>query len=102
MSFNGNEGAKITPAEGGVLTKNYRDANPAQTLAHFIGTNKLNLILTQPGCMGIRTYHAIDENGKKAIVMVGVDADENDMLSVVLDRSSDCPANCSIANVLNS
>ncbi len=106
MSFNGNEGAVITLAEGAALTKAYRDANagvPNLILGHFIGTEKLNLILSQAGCVGIRTYHGIDADGKKAIVMVGVDANENDITAgVILDRTINCPHACGVINDLNS
>ena len=106
MSFTGNEGQSITLAVASDLTENYRNANDNATgliLGHFIGINKINLILAQEGCVGIRTYYAIDEGGKKAIVMVGVDADENDLdAGVILDRSVNCPPSCGVANDLNS
>jgi hypothetical protein len=106
MSFNGNEGAVITLAEAATLTEAYRNANsndPNLILGHFIGINKLNQILSQIGCVGIRTYHGLDVNGKKAIVMVGVDSDENDLTAgVILDKAHDCPSNCGSSNSLNT
>lgn len=106
MSFNGNEGTVISKEEGGALTKAYRDANAGEAnliLAHFLGINKINQILTQPGCMGIRTYYGIDSTGKKSIVMVGVDANENDLVNgIVLDKATNCPPYCGSDNILNS
>lgn len=106
MSFTGHEGQSITLTEASTLTENYRNANDNETgliLAHFIGINKINLILAQEGCVGIRTYYGIDENGKKSIVMVGVDSSENDLSDgVILDQAISCPSHCGVQNSLNN
>ncbi len=105
MSFNGNEGAVIPLADAAALTKAYKDANsgdPNLILAHFVGINTLKQILDQPGCMGLRTYYALDANGKKKLVLVAADANENDITAVVLDKGVDCPISCGANNTLNS
>ena len=106
MSFTGNEGQSITLTEASTLTANYRNANDNETgliLGHFIGINKINLILAQEGCVGVRTYYGIDENGKKNIVMVGVDSSENDLIDgVILDKAINCPPHCGTSNALNN
>lgn len=104
MAFNGKEGEVFPLATASDWTKNYRDANPEDvTKAHFFGKDVLNAILNQTGCMGIRMYYALDENGAKQIILVGADANENDMYQgVIAERSLPCPAYCSAANPLNS
>ena len=44
-----------------------------ETKGHFFGKEIIHKILSQRGCMGIRMYHAIDDNGKKQIILVGAD-----------------------------
>jgi len=47
-------------------------------------------------------YHGIDNN-KKNLVLVGADADENDMVGgVLLENAVTCPTTCSSSNSLNS
>ncbi|GAB5419153.1 MAG: hypothetical protein Crog4KO_06610 [Crocinitomicaceae bacterium] len=102
MAFNGTEGGQITLAEGADLTSKYRDENPGSTKGHFFGKDILKRILTQEGCMGIRMYYGIDEDGKKELVIVGADGNEDDMLDIVADLSMPCPSRCGSPNSLNS
>ncbi len=103
MPFNGTESKIVTLADASVWTSNYRRTiAQGEIIAHFFGKDKLNDILTQSGCMGIRMYHGLD-NGKKNLVLVGADASENDMVNgVILENSIPCPTNCSSSNSLNS
>lgn len=103
MSFTGDESSAITLAEGGTMTKAYRDANPTAVKGHFFGKNKINSILNQSGCVGIRVYYGLDSTGAKQLVMVGVDSNQNDQYnSIILDRAVPCPAYCGISNDLNT
>lgn len=104
MSFNGNEGARITLNEASKLTKNYRDqAGLDPTLSHYVGGNLIQSILDQVGCVGLRTYYAIAEDGKKQLVFVGVDQEENDLyFGVLVDKTLLCPPLCPRKNPLNS
>ena len=103
MSFNGNESEVITLQEGIDWTTNYRNANPNETKAHFFGKEKLQDILDQADCVGIRMYYAIDDNGAKQLVLVGASADEEDLYNgVLLDRAKPCPNYCSNSSPLNS
>ena len=103
MSFNGNEGAVVTLADASRWTGNYRNTVPAgDVIGQFVGKNQLLKILNQTGCMGIRFYYAIGDDGVKNLVAVGATSDENDMTSgIVLDKFSPCPPRCSSRNVLN-
>ena len=102
MSFTGDESVAITLTEGAAMTKAYRDANPTAIKGHFFGINKINTILSQRGCVGVRIYYGLD-NGIKQLVMVGVDANQNDLCNgIILDRSSPCPTYCGMTNALNT
>ena len=95
MSFSGDEGSYITLAQGNTWTANYRNANSGAVKAHFYGKTKLNQILGQSGCVGIRMYHAIDDNGVTELVLVGVNSSGSDLTSgYILDRSVPCPSYC--------
>lgn len=102
MAFNGTEGEEITLANASSMTKKYRHDYPNQTLGHFFGKEIIERILDQSDAMGIRVYYGIDEDGKKQLILVGVDADENDLTNLVADVSFPCPDACSVPNALNS
>jgi hypothetical protein len=103
MAFNGSEGEAISLNEAATMTSAYRSANPNATRGHFMGSTILNSILAQSGCKGIRTYYGIDSSGQKQLVLVGVDANGDDMTSgIIADRAVPCPQLCSVANPLNA
>ncbi|MBS1636733.1 MAG: hypothetical protein JST26_12530 [Bacteroidetes bacterium] len=95
MAFTGDESDPISLATGSQWTANYRNASPNSTNAHFFGYKKLNSILKQDGCIGIRAYYALDDQGQKQLILVGVDANEKDLSAgIILDRSFPCPPYC--------
>ena len=106
MSFTGNEGDYITLTQASAYTAAYRAANPGATKGHFLGATKLKALLNQSGCVGLRSYYAINTStGEKQLVVVGVDSNENDIVggsALILDKSLLCPPNCGVANGLNS
>lgn len=104
MAFNGREGSVVTLKEASGWTKNYRDTLPSdEIIAQFFGKEKLLLILNQEGCMGIRFYYGIDDDGLKNIIAVGASSDENDMINgVILEYAFRCKSRCSSNNSLNS
>lgn len=103
--FNGSEGSPIDRAQAAKWTANYRSANAGSNgntvKAHFYGREVLQQLLEQPGCMGIRIYYARDEKGQKQLVLVGADAEGNDMEDLIMDGSSICPPDCSTGGDLN-
>ena len=104
MTFTGNEGAIITLAEGSQMTANYRATiNVGETIGHAVGKNLVNAILNQTGCMGIRLYYAMNNKGEKQLVLVGIDANGDDLSQgVIVDKVPNCPPICGKTNSLNS
>ena len=104
MSFTGNEGEAVTIGEAQDWTANYRATiKDGETLSHFFGRNRIDEILNQTGCMGIRAYYGNEVGGGKVLVLVGADANEDDMENgVIINKSVKCPPICGVNNKLNS
>lgn len=104
MAFNGDEGSVVTLAEASGWTANYRRTVPAgEIISQFVGRNKLMEILNQDDCMGVRIYYGIGDDGKKNLILVGAEADENDMVDgIIVEKVFGCPPRCSERNPLNS
>ncbi len=95
MAFDGKEGEEFPIATAAEWTANYRTANPNGIKAHFFGKDILNAILSQTGCMGIRMYYALDENGVQQMILVGANASQNDLYDgVIAERARPCPTYC--------
>jgi hypothetical protein len=99
MSFTGNEDHSISLQDAVALTSRYQQRNPNAVKAEFFGRDAIKAILDQEGCVGIRIYYGLDENGKNHLVLVGADADENDLHEGVLaERAQQCPPICPTNN----
>ena len=104
MAFNGDEGSVVTLAEASGWTANYRRTISAgEIISQFVGKNQLMKILNQKGCMGVRVYYGIGDDGKKNLIFVGATADENDMIDgIIVEKVVPCPPRCPGKNSLNS
>lgn len=103
MGFDGTEGGAISLPDAAALTKEYRANNPGARIGHFFGRDIIEEILNQEGCVGIRIYYGVDsDTGKRELVIVGANEEEDDMLDLIADFSKSCPTNCSSSNDLNS
>jgi hypothetical protein len=104
MAFNGNEGSIISLNDTADLTANFRATiSSGDTIAMFVGRNKLLDILNQHNCMGIRIYYGLDKQGEKKLILVGALSNEDDMeKGIIVDELLECPTHCSTANSLNS
>jgi len=103
MSFNGNEGEGIPLELAKDWTKKWRESkNPEDANAFFFGREKLQEILNQNDCKGIRVYFGINDDNQKALILVGAEADENDQTTgLILDKGAICPPNCPNGGGLN-
>lgn len=96
-------GSIITLATASTMTGDFRKSFPNATKAVMYSDSVFTDILSQTGCVGIRIYNALDENGILTNVLVGVDRDGNDLFNgKIYDRGSLCPSFCSTTNPLNS
>jgi hypothetical protein len=103
MSFNGTEGEFIEMGEASGLTKAWRDGDNGPIKGGFLGKDKLNELLAQPGAMGIRIYFGQDPaSGEKTLALVAAGENENDMTELILDHIKPCPSKCGDSNPLNS
>ena len=75
-------GEEIGIELGTQFISSYRQANPTDVTAYYVGRNILDQVLAQPGCVGMRFYNAYNEAGEKTLVYVGVTAEGADMLTV--------------------
>jgi hypothetical protein len=105
MVCDGTEGGQITIERAAALTGEFRKVNrnaSCKREGHLFGREKIEALLGQTGCMGIRIYHGIDPNtSSKEVILVGVDSAGNDMTNMILDLSLPCPDRCSNGNALN-
>jgi hypothetical protein len=71
-SYTPDIGKDIGYEAGAKMIKRHFDANPDDVIAHFLGRNAIEKILAQPGCVGIRAFHALNEMGITQLILVGV------------------------------
>src|SRR5687768_16796195 len=61
----------------------------------------IDLILTQPGCAGLRFYFGTKADGSLTIVFVGIDENERDMSDgVIAEDYFPCPPFCDATSAL--
>ena len=76
---------RITLAKAVDLIKRYqRYSGPAGEKGGFFWADSVRKLLAQPGVVGLRYYHGLDENGGYRIVLVGVDKYGKDIVRHVV------------------
>jgi hypothetical protein len=73
-------GGEISHEMGNDLIKAYETAFPDGPRGFALGRNIIEKILAQPGCTGIRFHHALNQEGQRTAVYIGMDANGNDLL----------------------
>jgi hypothetical protein len=97
-------GEEISHELAADFIRSYHQKFEGDTVSYGIGKEIIEQILAQPGCAGLRFYNALNEDGKKTLVYVGVDATGKDIIkrtvvqaegvlstenAIVADRSTD-------------
>lgn len=102
MPFTGNEDHSISLQDAAKMTEKYRGAAGAGAfLGGYFSKSALNTILSQQRCVGIRIYNARNETGSPNFVLVGVQADGEDMTDGELaEFTTGCPPFCPTASAL--
>ena len=99
MELDVNTGSIITQEKAKALITAFESKFPGEVTSSFIGANNLKNILDQNNCIGLRIYNGYDEvNEKISLVLVGVDADEKEILEngLIVDEMVTCPPRCPI------
>jgi hypothetical protein len=100
-----------------VMTRNFRLLKDGLLKPEYLGRNVLaqcetfsreqvQVLLDQPGCESLRVYYGIDEDLKVHAILVGADAEGNDILpggdgEYIVERAIRCPVECPPPSVLN-
>jgi hypothetical protein len=71
MKLHADVGEHIGYELGAKMVKDYYDKYKENTY-QFVGKNIIQEILAQPGCIGINILRALNENGEKTYVLLGV------------------------------
>src|SRR5580692_1782666 len=58
----------------------YLETHPGENRGYHLGRNIIEHILAQPGCVGMRFYYGLNEDGIKTLVYVGIDAEGKDLV----------------------
>jgi hypothetical protein len=103
MPFDPNANQLISLENASVLTANFRQKFPDSITANAYNKKQMLLLLNQTNCEGFRVYNGIDALGVQQLVIVGVDANGDDLFrGILIDQAQPCPTVCSSPNVLNS
>lgn len=93
----------ISLDEAKQMTHAYQNSTQFQgmTIACKIDKEAYQLVMNQPNCVSVRTYFGLNSEEKLTIVVVGVDAEGEDMTDgVLVNRGQDCPNFCNIDSPL--
>ncbi|GHN02479.1 hypothetical protein WSM22_39680 [Cytophagales bacterium WSM2-2] len=104
-SFNGSEGDALPLVTAQRWTANFQKNDTKGIKAHFFGMDIIKQILSQSGCVGIRMYYALDDNGERKLLLIGVNANGDNLLpstqmldaedpNTIGDMSWPCPTYC--------
>jgi hypothetical protein len=80
-------GEEISHELAAQMVKDYQTANPTDTKGYYIGRNIIEKILTQPGCAGLQFKNGYDEQGRKTLVYLGIDAFGNPIIEYSVVKS---------------
>lgn len=102
MQFTGNEDHSIDLQDAVNLTANYRNSTGTDAfLASYFGKTALVKLLNQSGCVGIRIYNAKTAAGESKFVIVGVNANGEDLTGGdLLEFGTGCPPFCAPSSPL--
>lgn len=82
-------------AEAAEMTRRYRLKNPKGEKAGTFHADQVRALLAQPGCAYFRYYHALDAEGRYAIILVAVDHAGRDVTDgIVMEKHFPCPPIC--------
>jgi hypothetical protein len=76
-------GGEISHEVAAKMVKDHHDKYTLEdSYSYIIGKNIIDHILSQPGCVGMRFFDALNEEGNKTLVYVGIDAKGKSILEI--------------------
>ena len=76
-------GGPISHELAAKMVKDHHDKHSLNnSYSYIIGKDAVNMILSQPGCVAIRFFDAINEEGMKTLVYVGVDSKGKSIMEI--------------------
>ena len=104
ITFTGKEDHSISLEDASKMTRNFQLQTASdQIIGGFFGKDAVLAIISQECSVGIRYYYGRDDEGTPHIILIGVNADGNDMTDGLLaERALRCPPSCPESNDLNS
>lgn len=98
MPFPDKRDHRITREQARQMCRNHRGedmGNADKLRAGAFARSILDEILAQPGCAGVRIYLGRTDLGKETLLIVGTDADGNDLSDgTIADDLFPCPPFC--------
>lgn len=99
MELNATIGSIISEERAKELISSFGVKYDSEIRSSFIGSENVQHLLNQEGCIGLRIYNGYnDENQKMSLVLVGVDESGKEMLEdgIIYDELSQCPPICPV------
>ena len=95
---------RIPLADAAALTRRYREQSPKGAMkAGAFHADQVRELLAQEGCVALRIYFGKQADGANGLVLVGLDANDNEMTGgILLDIIYPCPPFCTDGSPLNS
>jgi hypothetical protein len=76
-------GGEISHEVAAKMVKDHHDKYTTEaSSSYIIGKNIIGQILSQPGCVGLRFFDALNEEGNKTLVYVGIDAKGKSIMEI--------------------
>lgn len=88
---------EITLAEAIIMTHAFQNDSTfaGMNISGKMPNTAYHDIMSQPGCVEVRTYFAKNSNGDLTFVVIGVDSNGNDMITgAIMNKVFPCPSNC--------
>ena len=95
---------RIPLADAIALTRRHRQQSPKPPInAGAFHADQVRELLDQKGVVAVRIYYGKDAAGKDTMVLVGVDANDQELTGgVLLEFIAPCPPFCSVGSPLNT
>lgn len=88
------QGSKVTRDQAEKMTGRYKATNVDQTQAVLFDAKVYAEILAYPGVVKVASYFGLNDEGKRTIILIGVDSKDQLLWATAADFGSLCPPRC--------